>query len=285
MVKTSILCHSKMHMKTDRTNDTKHRKGRYIFMAVMDEFHEEREAMKHGTPKQKLEYFWLYYKWHVIIAVAAIAAITSFIYETVTRKETALHVLFLNSFVLSEDNGEAYEQNFLESTKINTDEYEILVDTSLYLQPGSMDENTYTALQKVSVYVAAGDVDLLAADQTAFEYYGYLDYLTDLRKMLTPEQIEKYSPYFYYIDGEVLAAKQKATDNLEEYTLAYPDPSKPEEMADPIPVGIFLENASEDFTSNYIFFGNNSSAIGFMINAHHLENAQAFVDYIFATAE
>ena len=276
MIRTNTQCHHKRHVTT---------KGRYIFMAVMDEFREEREAMKHGTPKQKLEYFWLYYKWHVIIAVAAIAAITSFIYEAVTRKETALYALFLNSFVLAEDSAEAYKQSFLDTSEINTDEYEILVDTSLYLQPGSMDENTYAAVQKVSVYVAAGEIDLIGADQAAFEYYGYLDYLADLRDMLTPEQIEKYSPYFYYIDGEVLAAKQKAADKLEEYTLAYPDPSKPEEMADPIPVGIFLENASEDFTSNYMFSGGSSSAIGFVVNANHVENAQAFVDYIFTTAE
>ena len=29
-------------------------------MAVMDEFKEEREALKNGTPKQKLAYFWYY---------------------------------------------------------------------------------------------------------------------------------------------------------------------------------------------------------------------------------
>ncbi len=254
-------------------------------MAVMDEFREEREAMKHGTPKQKLEYFWLYYKWHVIIAVAAIAAISSFIYEAVTRKEAALYALFLNSFTLAEDSGEAYEQNFLDMTEINTEEYEIMVDTSLYLQPGSMDENTYAAVQKVSVYVAAGEIDLLAADQAAFEYYSYLDYLADLREMLTPEQIEKYSPYFYYIDSEVLAAKQEAADNLEDFTLEYPDPTKPEEMADPIPVGILLDHASEEFKSNYMFSGGTSSAIGFVVNANHVDTAQAFVDYIFTTAE
>jgi len=41
-------------------------------MAVMDEFKEEREALKRGTPKQKLAYFWYYYKWHVIISVMII---------------------------------------------------------------------------------------------------------------------------------------------------------------------------------------------------------------------
>ena len=30
-------------------------------MAVMDEFKEEREALKNGTPKLQLAYFWYYY--------------------------------------------------------------------------------------------------------------------------------------------------------------------------------------------------------------------------------
>lgn len=52
-------------------------------MAVMDEFKEEREALKRGTPKQKLAYFWYYYKWHVIISVIIIGMLVSFIYQFV----------------------------------------------------------------------------------------------------------------------------------------------------------------------------------------------------------
>ena len=48
-------------------------------MAVMDEFKEEREALKNGTPKQKLAYFWYYYKWHVIISLVVIILIVSFV--------------------------------------------------------------------------------------------------------------------------------------------------------------------------------------------------------------
>ena len=128
-----------------------------------------------------------------IIAVAAILAITSFIYQAVTRKETALYALFLNSFVSAESSAEAYKQRFLDTTEINSDEYEITVDTTMYFQPNSMDENTYNVVEKISVYVAAGEIDLLCADQAAFEYYAYLEYLNDLRNVLTPEQIEKYS--------------------------------------------------------------------------------------------
>ena len=66
-------------------------------MPVMDEFKKEREAMKNGTPKQKLAYFWDYYKWHVIISVIVLVTAVSFIYQAVTRKSVALYALLLNA--------------------------------------------------------------------------------------------------------------------------------------------------------------------------------------------
>ena len=69
-------------------------------MAVMDEFKEEREALKNGTPKQKLAYFWYYYKWHVIISIVVIAMVGSFIYQYVNRKDTAFEAVLLYASVL-----------------------------------------------------------------------------------------------------------------------------------------------------------------------------------------
>ena len=170
----------------------------------MDEFRDEREALKNGTPKQKLEYFWCYYKWHVIGTVAAIAVIASFIYEAVTRKDNALYAAFLNSFTIAEDQGEAYKQAVTQAIGIDPNEYEIMIDTSMYIDLENMtDENTYNTIQKMGVYVAAGEIDTLVTNADIFEYYAYIDYLTDLRTVLTPEQLEAYEPYFYYIDYTV----------------------------------------------------------------------------------
>lgn len=248
-------------------------------MAVMDEFREEREAMKNGTPKERLNYFWCYYKWHTIIVVAVIAFIVSFAYEIVTRKENALYVACLNTIPLAEDSGEAFTNDYLAASGIDTNEYEILVDTSMVLTPGSMDENTYNTVQKMSVYVAAGEIDVMVTDQQAFEYYAYVDFLLDLRTILTEEQLKVYEPYLYYIDRKVLEDKAEASDNLEEYTLAYPDPTNPAEMEDPIPVGIYLEKATEEFNNNYIF-RSSPAIIGFVVNGSHPENAITFLEYI-----
>ena len=253
-------------------------------MAVMDEFREEREAMKNGTRKQKLEYFWCYYKWHVICTVAAIAIISSFIYKAVTRKDIALYATFLNSYTLAVDDGEAYEQRITEAIGIDTSEYEIMIDNSLYMDLENMtDETTYNTVQKMAVYVAADEIDVLVSNTEVFDYYAYIDYLTDLRTVLTPEQLEAYEPYLYYIDYAVLEAKQEAADNLEEFTGTYPDPTKPEEMEEPVPVGVSLANASEEFNNTYVF--KTDAVFGIVVNSPNPENALNFLDFLFESAE
>ena len=62
----------------------------------MDEFKEERAAMKNGTPKEKLTYFFDYYKWHVIVGVIAVIFAVTLIHQVATRKDTAFYALMLN---------------------------------------------------------------------------------------------------------------------------------------------------------------------------------------------
>lgn len=73
-------------------------------MAVMDEFREEREALKNGTPKEKLQYFWYYYKWHVIIALVVIIMIVSFVQQLRDRKDPAFYAVMLNASLLGPDD-------------------------------------------------------------------------------------------------------------------------------------------------------------------------------------
>ena len=167
-------------------------------MPVMDEFKEEREALKHGTPKQKLAYFCDYYKWYVIGGAAAVAFIVSMIYQMVTRKETAFYALMLNGT----------EYNFMEDTSGNTaafaeyagideDKYQILYDTSV--QIGTEAGDDYDSSQKLMVYIAAGELDVMVSDADSLTKYAYRENFKDLRDFLSEEQLEKYQDSFYKI--------------------------------------------------------------------------------------
>ena len=59
-------------------------------MAVMDEFREEREALKNADAKTKWQYFLDYYKWYVIGGAAVLAFVISMIHSALTAKDNAV---------------------------------------------------------------------------------------------------------------------------------------------------------------------------------------------------
>ena len=122
-------------------------------MPVMDEFREEREALKHGTPKQKFRYFLDYYKWHVVAAVAIIVFAASMIYNMATRKEMAFSVSLVNAFDIG--TGEEQLASFAEYAGIDTEEFDVMADSSMQIDYTSTDQNTAASLQKLMVLVAA----------------------------------------------------------------------------------------------------------------------------------
>lgn len=247
-------------------------------MAVMDEFKEQREAMKNGTFKQKISYFWCYYKWYVIISIAVVIFLVSFIHEIVTQKDDAFYGVFVNSW--AQEGSEEYLQGFAEKLGIDQEKYEVSIDSSLYISPTSMDQTTIASSQKLMVYTAAAEIDVMVTDAATIEQYANNSTFADLREMLTPEEFARYEPYFYYIDQKVVEEKDAAQDALDEnYTPNYPDPSKPEEMDEPIPVGIYVDSCTS-FMERYTFLSE-PVVLSIISNTQRPKAAVSFLDYLF----
>ena len=233
-------------------------------MAVMDEFKEEREALKNGTPKQKLAYFWYYYKWHVIISVIIIGMLVSFIYQYVNRKDTVFNAVLLNASLLDQ---------------MSSEQPDITFDTSIRIVEDSMDETSVTSTQKLMVYVAANELDSMITDFDSFQKYANSSLFYDLRDILTEEQLQALEPYFYYVDRAVVLAIEAANDDLNsDYIPEYSDPLHPEEMQDPVPVGICLTGC-KDLTDNYYFRGD-GIVMGIYANAKHADTAVDLAEYL-----
>lgn len=249
-------------------------------MAVMDEFREVRENLKNASLKTKIEYFVDYYKWHVIIVVIVIAAISSYVYSLVTRKDIAFNATFINTMTLTEDEGTAYMNDFAEVAGIDTNEYEVRLDPSMAINfEEAYSETTYANVQKVSVYIAAGEIDALATSSDIFAYYAHLECLEDFRNVFTEEQMEILKPYLYYVDAKVIERKNEAAQNNEMAEIPYPDPRKPEEMEDPIPIGLFLDTATEEFNSNFLFTSK-TGMLGIACTTKRPEATISFIEYI-----
>lgn len=257
-------------------------------MAVMDEFKEQREALKNGTPKEKLGYFWYYYKWHVIGTLFAIFLIIFFVYEMVSRKETIFNVAMVNASDMAEITMEGesqFPQKFADYVGIDTDTYDVLFDVSYRIAEDGADETSMVSSQKLFAYTAAGQLDVMLTDSTSFRKYANAYNFYDVREILSEAQLAKYEPYFYYVDETVMEAIDIAANNLEDTsTIEIPDPTKPENMEKPLPVGIFVDN---DLLMEEYYFRGEDIVIGIYQNTQHLDYALGCIDFLYeeVTAE
>ena len=251
-------------------------------MPVMDEFKEERAALRNGTPKEKFQYFLDYYKLYVIVGILVLVSAGSIIYQMVTQKERAIFVALLN--VYEQESAEEYPQKFAEYAGIDMGEYDVMFDTSMYMDGSDLtayDETTMATTQKLMVYIAAREIDVLIASESTTNSYAYNETFYDLSVLLTEEQYEKYKPYFYYMDQAVADARNEADASGEDYVNVpdYPSPRNPEAMENPIPVGIYLD-AAEALKENY-HFTDETVILSVVANTEHPSTAAQYIDFVF----
>ena len=209
-----------------------------------------KNSNSHRSIKEIIRICWEYYRTELFLVLFLIIALLASLLQAGTGKDEVLRTVFLNVSSKSESSSD-YLDSFMEHMSLDTNKYCINSDTSMQFSLElSGEEATYAAFQKIVTLLAAGEIDIFAADPDAYLHFSHFDYFTDLRDVLTKEQLSALSAQLFYIDGAVLREKLAAdrTENL--YTKPYPNPLNPAAMEDPIPVGIVL-NKNSAFMSNF----------------------------------
>ncbi len=245
-------------------------------MPLMDEFREERQAIRQKSLKEKLSYFFDYYKWHTVAVITLVAVVISLTVHLINRKDCALYVCLLNTAEIEQT--EPYRQQFEEYAGIDRSEYEAVFDTSMFIQLGGRDQMTATSYQKMTVYTAAGDLDVLICAPDITEFYVGRGIFCDLRDILSPEQTALYESRFFYVDRPVLEEIQEARDKGEDYNPVFSDPGNPEAMEDPIPVGIRLDDCGR--LKDSILFNDDTQVLSVISNSSRIDTALKFIDYV-----
>ncbi len=249
-------------------------------MPVMDEFREEREAIKHGTAKQKYQYFKDYYRMPLIIALLACTFIGILVYQFVTRKDSAFYAVLLNCSPYEEN--EWFTEEYTQCAGIDLNKVNVTLDTNIYFKLNSNDEDSYITTQKLDTYVGARQLDMMLGAGEEFAHFANSILFTDLREVLSPEQIQKYEPYFYYVDAALWQndGSVQGASGLDPAKI--PDPRNPQEMERPVPVAIYIESIEKLNRAYYFKNAGDGIAVGIYANAPHPDNAIAFLDYLFA---
>lgn len=262
-------------------------------MPLMDEFKKEREDMKNQPFKKKLEYFWDYYKWWAIGGVAVIIAVIITISNIASRKNDVLYVAMVNVVAnpLS-DSKSNISDPFLSEHGYSTNKNIINFNTDFlfYDSPGTDSESApaysntlgYSSRENLVVYVSAGDVDSICGGNDWMDFYAYNGFFSSVYDYLPEEIIEQYSDKIYYMDmafKEELE-KQAEEDITWEFTGEYPDGTKPEEMKDPVPIGVILDD-SELFNNNFLGVNETKKIVmGMVVNSPEKELTAELIEYM-----
>lgn len=267
--------------------------------SVGAEIREQRKkAFATMNTREKLAYFWDYYKIHTIVAIIAVIFVISFIHSYRTNKPYAFYAVLLNAHTF-EDNGAAantWSEAFTEYAGIDPEAYQTAIDTSVTISADGGDQYEIANRQKLSAMMYAGDIDAVAADTETFESYARLDYFYDLSTTFSKEELAPYADLLYYTDGA--AFEEDTGDTLEEMEAAQEavysqiiDHSDPSSMEKPVAVGIRIPQTGNklgdsgyyDYISEngYTFQGYPSEiVIGIPMSAEKPEITLQFLNYI-----
>lgn len=264
-------------------------------MAINDEIRHQRKKLKGKGVKAHVSYFLTYYTWQTVGIIATIAMVFYLVSTILGSKDQALNVIMLNATTTAigaDGFSEMLQTEFAEYAGIDTSKEQVTIDTSTYQTPGGVyDTYDMSTSQKVSVQTAAQTLDAVVADASNFYYYAFSLAFSDLREVLSEDVLERYADDIYYIDLADVNAYQDEVDSAastdgpmtmedgETYekaaTFVRPDP---DEMEDPVPVGIIVTDAPQIATSGV--YTDRVAIYGFIQNSLHVENATAFLDYL-----
>lgn len=178
-------------------------------MAVWDDIKKQHKKVRKKGFKAMASYFWDYYK--VPTAVIIVIALFSFylIRDMASNLPYGFYAMMVNSTM--HPDGEVIGEDFAGYAGIDTSSYNVLIDTNQTLSTSSYNTYDVSTQERIMAITAAGDLDVMIADQSVFEQYARNSYMTDLRDLMSEDELKKYDGYIYYVDGTILKAIEDGT--------------------------------------------------------------------------
>jgi len=251
----------------------------------------EWDKMKDRPFKEKLDYFWEYYKVHVIVAVIAIIVIVSVIRSFVTSRDYALFIAVVDSGDQMGEQTSVWSEELADVLGIDKDRYEVFIDTSIeFGGDRTSSQSDFVAAQKLTALLTSRSMDIMLADMTVFEQYAQNECFVDLRTIYSEEQLSEMEGLIYYTDAATYEDYKSTESDIYEKQAAYViDHRDPSTMKDPVPVGFFGSGETRVGQSGIYdhlkdeeeFQGHeNEAAFGILRNTEKYDNAVAGISYL-----
>lgn len=235
-----------------------------------------------GTVKDKIRLLLTAHKGYTLAAAAAVILAVILLVSALTAKETLITGILLDfDRETPEDAYYALNQGFVEDRGLDPKVWEIRLAKNLAYSGNNIDptfRDNFTAIDKLNDYISGGMLDFVLADAVTLDSLVYSGFFTDLREVLTPEQLEKWTPRIRYMDTAVIEQlEEMALTKVYPEDFALPDSSKPEQMDDPVPVFIDL-SGNVDMDAIWP-----DATVMFAVaqNTRHPQILRDYLDYLF----
>ena len=226
-----------------------------------------------GKPlKQKLEHIVTYFWLPILAVMLALVFIVSYIINLTTMKDLGLSVSCINAHA-EDGQAESFIMGFAQEVGIDLEQYEVRISTGMPFLDDAL-TGSYEASQSLFAQIAAQEIDVITSAQNLSNYI-YQEAFADLSQILSPEQQSRYEQYYLYMDKALLNSVGETYNEIPEY----PDPTKPELMAEPVPVAIVLPETGQ-FHQLFYSYEQEPVAVGIVVNSKNINNAVTFLEYI-----
>lgn len=170
--------------------------------------------MKQWTWRERLEYFWMYYKIPFLAAVFICAVALYFIHAKITEKDYAFNAILLD--IHSDVNEEVLEEEFADYAGIDRTEEEVEISTSLLFSDAASGNYTMASLARLYTQIGTDELDVCMMKEEDFEKYIEADIFVDLRDVFTEEELDKFPELYIDEQGRVLGVYKEGLRKIED---------------------------------------------------------------------
>ena len=214
-----------------------------------------RKRVEEMSRREKIAYYWEYYR----IPVIAILVIGVIVFAVVRDIASNLPVGFeAELFNAQLYETKEFEASVAEALGMDPKKEVCQIGVDLLLNTDASDTTSMYTMQKILTRLAAGELNVIAGHQEAFEHYAKVEAaLVDLRTVLSPEEQAFYESRYVWVQPEDYDGN----------------------LMDPLPVGIWLDGAP--LVNEWGLYPGGGAIIGVVNTKEHTDRSVAFINYLF----
>lgn len=185
-------------------------------MAISDEIKEQTVKLKDMTFKKKVSYIWEYYKFWILGVIALIVFLVVFIRDyRINSRPYYLNGVILDSY-LALDQSVNISDEFAKANNVDTDTYQLYIDTGMSLRTGSADTVAIAFQERLVAEYVAADLDFVMGPIDVMEYAANCNSYGDITQLLPQDLLDELKDreyeFYTYDPAAIEQGRQKAAE-------------------------------------------------------------------------